>query len=944
MRLAATASSSALAARASTVVALWLAMLALLLSAGSPHSAGVSATVIGVDYGTDWLKVSVVKPGGVLETVLNRESKRKTSAVVNLRSGVRTYGSEAVSLGMRFPEVTYTGLKPLLGKRFTDPEAAEFRSTFPNVMTSDAARGGTIAFEATPGEVFAVEELVAMILAHAKQQAASYGEVAVSGAVITVPPYFTHFERQALLDAAEIADLKVLALTNDETAVAVNYALGKRYPEPKNIVFYDMGAGSTVVSLVTFKTSATKSRGAARTLLEVQVKATGGDQALGGHFVDVRVQQHLAKKFMEINKSSLGGASIFENTRAMARLLKEANRVKHILSANQDVFASVENLFEGLDFRTKVTRKELEDLCQDLFARVAKPLDDVLASAQLSLSDIEAVVLVGGGVRIPAIQAALGKAVGEDKIARNVDGDEAAVHGAVFHAASISAQFRLGLDLKIKDLVPVPIVVLHETEGKDGAAPVVTKTPLFNATATLGSKKLMTFKRTEDFSFTLGASGADFVSIAKVQIKGLAEATTKLKDRAIAPPKVKVLFELTESGTVVVKDAYATFEVDGAAAAAKEKGSVVDKVLSFFGKGDKNAKTAEESEGEEPDVSEEEPAAEKSKPKDKAKKAAKDVKGNATVNATANATAADAAEAKKSVFERAKLQLTIDWETVRPMSKDEKAKARARMLKMDTEDRKREEREAARNKFESFLYRCKEFTWDDDSETYTKPEELEAFKASVAEHSEWLDDHSESADVADFKEHNNALVPEYMRLSSRKTQDRERPEMIAKYLLAYKTTQELRDKFAAIKGPDGKPLYTDEELKTFEGILTEEDEWYTKTSEAQKGLAVNEDSVLTVIDLENHAQRLELFVEFLNEEHVKKLAKAKPTPTPKPKTKKTTTSTTAPESASASASASASEAAAEPSGEAGAESPAASAADAEPTPQTGDDAEPRSEL
>jgi hypoxia up-regulated 1 len=178
------------------------------------------ATVIGIDYGTDWLKVSVIKPGGQIETVLNRESKRKTNAVLNIRKGTRSFGIEAQTLGMRFPTQTYSSLKSLLGKKFVHEHTKEYQSLYTNEIFQCSRE--TVCFKHDEEMNFELEELVANLFSHCKQQAENYADINVSGAVITVPFHFTQFERRAILDAAEIAGLKVYALINDQTAGITN--------------------------------------------------------------------------------------------------------------------------------------------------------------------------------------------------------------------------------------------------------------------------------------------------------------------------------------------------------------------------------------------------------------------------------------------------------------------------------------------------------------------------------------------------------------------------------------------------------------------------------------------------------------------------------------------------------------------------------------------------
>lgn len=221
----------------------------------------------------------------------------------------------------------------MLGKGFDDPAVVAYDSSNPRT-TSDR---GTVVFQHDQSEVYTVEELVAMLLKHCKKQAEDYSGVKVSGAVITVPPQFSQFERQALMDAGDIANLKIFGLIHDETAVAISYVLGKKFETPEYHLFYDMGAGSTVATLVSFqsgKTLLTKKN------VDVMIKAYATDSDLGGRQVDIRIQEHLATEFAKMNKGKVS-SSIFKDNRAMARLMKEANRVKTILSANQNVIASV---------------------------------------------------------------------------------------------------------------------------------------------------------------------------------------------------------------------------------------------------------------------------------------------------------------------------------------------------------------------------------------------------------------------------------------------------------------------------------------------------------------------------------------------------------------------------------------------------------------------------
>ncbi|CAG8728436.1 15224_t:CDS:2, partial [Acaulospora morrowiae] len=247
------------------------------------------AAVMAVDYGTDWFKVALVKPGIPLDIVLNRDSKRKTQSVLTVRGEERIYGTDAVNLGARLPQNTYFTLKKVIGRLADDTYSVEYQSTFPNKIIPGPKRG-TVEFQHNDTTVFSVEELLAMQLSHAKELAEATAQEAIKDAVITVPPYYSQFERQAVLDAAELAGLHVLSLINEGTAVGLNYAIShfsSFTDEPQYHLFYDMGAGSTKASLISFKTVSVKDVGRFnKTVINLDVISIGYDRTLGGKEID----------------------------------------------------------------------------------------------------------------------------------------------------------------------------------------------------------------------------------------------------------------------------------------------------------------------------------------------------------------------------------------------------------------------------------------------------------------------------------------------------------------------------------------------------------------------------------------------------------------------------------------------------------------------------------
>ncbi|KAG0057180.1 hypothetical protein BGZ83_001123 [Gryganskiella cystojenkinii] len=710
----------------------------------------VDAAVMSIDYGTDWFKVALVKPGIPLDIVLNAESKRKTQSAITIRGDDRAFGSEALSLATRFPQDSYIGLKRILGRDYDDDHSVEYRNTFTNNMIRDPVRG-TAQFETSSGSKFTVEELVAMQFALAKQQAEDTAGESVKDVVITIPPYFNQFERQAMLDAAELAGLRVISLIHDESAVALNYAMTRTFPQEQCHIFFDMGAGSTAASLACFQDISVKDVGKFnKTIQQVEIKSVGYDRTLGGHEFDVRLQKFLADKFQEQKGSKLS-MPVIENERAMAKLMKEANRVKQILSANTDTMASVENLMEDIDFKVKVTRAELETLAKDILIRVRGPIDAALSEAKMTLNDIQSLVLVGGGVRVPAVQANLAAIVGEDKIAKNVNGDEAAVMGAVFRAASQSRQFKVK-EVRLKDVSLFPIEVKYTGESKDASTPGKPfLTPIFTEKSVMGTRKIMSFKRVTDFGFDLqygqvsDSHDSELANkeIAHVQLSGLTEAINKFKDVSVATPKVKVTIELSDSGVLSVQEAIATIETDNS-----KKASLADKVKSFFGSNDKNEDVKD---AEPADTDENQENNEPAKEKEQEKKGS--TNGNGTENKSEETNSTDVPKNETTVttqIEKVVLKVHTEYKGIGPLSTESKKESLVKIQRLDGIDAAKRAREEARNSLESFLYRGRDLLYKDEIIEVSTEEEREKLSESLSVNSEWLDD-NEDAETTEFQ-------------------------------------------------------------------------------------------------------------------------------------------------------------------------------------------------
>lgn len=333
-------------------------------------------------------------------------------------------------------------------------------------------------------EKFTATQLVSMFLSKVKATASAELKLPVSDLVMSVPAWFTDIQRRALMDAAEIAGLKLLRLMNDTTAAALGYGITKldlptADEKPRRVAFIDIGHSNYTASIVEFKKG------------ELTVKSTAYDRHFGGRDFDKAIVNQLADEFKEKYK-----IDIKSNPKAMVRVHAAAEKVKKILSANQQAPVNIESLMNDIDVSTMLTRESLETLVEPLLKRVHVPLEQALAEAKLKVEDIDIIELVGGCTRVPAlkerIQAFFGKT-----LSFTLNQDEAIARGCAFSCAILSPVFRVR-DFAIHDIVNYPIEFTWE---KSPDIPDEdTSLTVFNSGNVMPSTKILTFYRKEPFN------------------------------------------------------------------------------------------------------------------------------------------------------------------------------------------------------------------------------------------------------------------------------------------------------------------------------------------------------------------------------------------------------------------------------------------------------------
>ncbi|CAK1543227.1 unnamed protein product [Leptosia nina] len=816
-----------------------------------------AAAVISIDFGSEWIKTGIVSPGVPMEIVLNKESKRKTPAVVAFKDGVRTFGEDAVTVGVRFPKNTYKYLLDLLGKPYDHPLVQSYRDRFPYYEIVASERG-TPEFIHDENTRFTPEELVAQLLAKSKEYAEiSHGQP-IMECVITIPGYFNQAERRAMKEAASLAGLNVLQLINDYTAIAINYGIFRRKEINEtawHTLFFDMGAASTKAALVEYKTVKTKEKGYVETVPQLQVIGVGFDRTLGGLEMTLRLREHLIKAW-EAN----GGADVRVSPRAMSKLFKEAERLKIVLSANTEHYAQIESLLDDKDFKQLVTRAELESLCTDLWDRVSSVIQRAISSAGGAGAGAK-VIVAGGSSRVPAVLEALRKAAGVDPH-KSINADEAATLGAVYRAASLATGYKVA-PLNVRDAVLLPIQVVF-TRHVDGNDKLIRRI-LFGPMNPYPQKKVITFnKHTDDFSFNVNYAELDHIpsaelvnigsiNLTQVVLTGVNEALRKNVGENVENKGVKAHFNMDDSGILNLVNVEFVAEKT-VTDADEDKDSTLSKIGSTISK-------LFGSDSELPEKTED------AKPEEKPQEAEKNntEKSNDTTTEKQNATEPEIKPKPKIVVIKEPIKSDEQILNLLPMTPEQFKSSKDKISKLQDIDRKRIERETALNNLEAFVVDAQMKV---DMEEYAEcgtPEEIEDIKKLCSEVTEWLYDDGYEAETETFEQKLNTVKEKTNSVFYKHWEHRERPDAVAAIKSVLNNSQEflkMAKNYTKEVSAD-RDVFTDVEISILEKKIEETQTWLDKSVREQNSLKKNEDIKLTVESIREKISNLDREVKYL---------------------------------------------------------------------------------
>ena len=396
--------------------------------------------IIGIDLGTTNSCVGVYKNNRV-DIIENTLGKRITPSYVCYKTNSKILvGEQAKDQIINNIKNTIYDTKRLIGRNFSDEIVQKDIKLWSFTVKGNEKDKPIIEVTINKEKkILYPEQVSSIILSTLKKDAEDFLGREVKEAVITVPAYFNNNQRQSTIDAAKIAGFNEIRTINEPTAAAIAYGLENICEHEKKIMVFDFGGGTLDITILKIKNK------------QFEVITSSGDSHLGGEDIDNELVNFCVKQF----KVKEGIEISSKNQKALKRLKKECIEAKHILSIAKEASIYIKSLSEETDLDLKINRIEFNNICEEIFEKCIKHVENSINESKLKISDIEKIVLVGGSSKIPKIQEILGNIFGKEKLCKTINPDEAIAQGAAIYGNQFNTnEINNFEELMIKDIVP----------------------------------------------------------------------------------------------------------------------------------------------------------------------------------------------------------------------------------------------------------------------------------------------------------------------------------------------------------------------------------------------------------------------------------------------------------------------------------------------------------
>ncbi|KAK8800720.1 hypothetical protein WA158_000045 [Blastocystis sp. Blastoise] len=544
----------------------------------------VNAAILGIDYGSDFMVVSIIRPGAPVEAALDFNSKRKTPTAILFEDSATTFGYDAVGAGARKPHNVLNHFSRFIAQGTQSEYVGYFKDlAYPFEFVPNNRSTLDVKFPENTGfkdiETLSSEEVSALLLEYAK----TIGEHADDGkeikdVAIAVPAFWTHHQRMAIKNAARLAGLNVLTLIDYPTSAALQYSINKIFPNStQKVMFYDMGGSSTHVVIAEYSTKVIPKQVPKRYF---RILSKTWDEFLGGNNIDIELMNYFINDFEK--KTNL---DVSNQYKVLHKFRTLATKYKEVMTVNERIPVHEGSIYQEKDYSLLLERKTLNSLIEkDIVDRIAAPALQALQDAGLTSGDLYGVEIIGGGVRVPLIQNILKKALHKETLDTHMNGDETVAFGAAFRAANLSRAFKTRF-IGMTDYNPYSVKLHLYRNNDDESFNEEEEEPrnqdfiynkgeegytidLFKKGSNYKSQKTVGFHAYKDFyvhvyyNDSTQLSKGNPTTIYRYKVSGVKEALNSVNNR-IGSPNITMIYVNDADGTIYVRDAFMKIRYEG---------------------------------------------------------------------------------------------------------------------------------------------------------------------------------------------------------------------------------------------------------------------------------------------------------------------------------------------------------------------------------------------